>query len=216
MPGLMELTRIFFGAELLGEHAGDGIDRALGAGVDRAVRRRHAADDGADVDDAGAFAEVLDRGLRGEQEAEDVDVEHLVEVFFGDGLDGRELVDAGVVDEDVEAAEVLDGGVDDALGLGGLGDVAADGDGLAAGGGDGGDDGVGAGLAGGVVDDDGGAFGGERFGDGGADALGCAGDDCDFACELAHNCYPSFSTAMELLRISWLSRWAAPHSLPVK
>ena len=37
-----------------------------------------------------------------------------------------------------------------------------------------------AGLAGGVVDDDGRAFGGERFGDGGSDALGCAGDDCDF------------------------------------
>ena len=32
----MELTRIFFGAELLGEDAGDGVDRALGAGVDRA------------------------------------------------------------------------------------------------------------------------------------------------------------------------------------
>ena len=65
-----------------------------------------------------------------------------------------------------------------------------DGDGLAAGGGDGGDDGVGAGLAGGVVDDDGGAFGGERLGDGGADAFGGAGDDCDFTCELAHDVFP--------------------------
>ena len=101
-------------------------------------------------------------------------------------FDGGELVDAGVVDEDVEAAEVLDGGVDDALGFGGLGDVATDGDGLATGGGDGDDDGVRAGLAGGVVDDDGGAFGGERFGDGGSDTLGCASDDCDFTCELAH------------------------------
>ena len=128
----------------------------------------------------------FDGGLRGEQKAEDVDVEDLVELLFGDGLDGGELVDAGVVDENVETAEVLDGRVDDALGFGGLGDVAADGDGLATGGGDGGDDGFGAGLAGGVVDDDGCAFGGERLGDGGADTLGCAGDDCDFACELAH------------------------------
>jgi hypothetical protein len=111
----------------------------------------------------------------------------LVEVLLGDGLDGGELVDAGVVDEDVEAAVVLDGRVDDALGFrGGLGDVAAHGDGLAAGRGDGGDNGVRAGLAGGVVDDDGCAFRGERLGDGGSDALGCAGDDCDFACELAH------------------------------
>ena len=102
-------------AELAGEHAGDGVDRALGAGVNRAVRRRDAAGDGADVDDAAAFAEVLDGGLRGEQKTEHVDVEMPVELLFGDGLDGSELVHAGVVDEDVEAAVVLDGCVDDAL-----------------------------------------------------------------------------------------------------
>ena len=133
----MALTRIFLGPSSLREHAGDGIDCALGGGVDRAVRRRNAADDRADVDDAAAFAEVLDGGLGGEQKAEHVDVEDLVVVLFGDGFDRRELVDAGVVDQDVEAAELLDGCVDDALRLGGLGDVAADGDGFAAGGGDG-------------------------------------------------------------------------------
>ena len=81
---------------------------------------------------------------------------------------------------------MLDGRVDDALGFGGLRDVAPNGDGFAAGGGDGGDDGLGAGLAGGVIDDDGCAFGGEGLCDGGADALGGAGDDRDFTCELAH------------------------------
>ena len=110
----------------------------------------------------------------------------LVEVLLGDLLERRHLVDAGVVDQDVEMAVSLDGGVDDGLGVGGLGDVALDGDGLAAGGGDGLDDLVGAGLAGGVVDDDGRAVGGQRLGDGGADALGGAGDDGDFSGKLAH------------------------------
>ena len=121
----------------------------------------------------------------------------LVELLFGDGLDRAELVNAGVVDEDVEAAKVFDGCVDDALRFGGLGDVAPHGDSLAAGRGDGGDDGVRAGLAGGVIDDDGCAFRGEGFGDGGADAFGCAGDDCDFACEFAH----MFSMGV------WLVEW---------
>ena len=52
-------------AEFAGEHAGDGVNRALGAGVNHAVRRCDATGNGADVDDAGAFAEVLDGCLRG-------------------------------------------------------------------------------------------------------------------------------------------------------
>jgi hypothetical protein len=88
-------------AELAGEHAGDGVNRALGAGVNHAVRRCDATGNGADVDDAGAFAEVLDSCLRGEQKTEHVNVKCLVELFFGDGLDGSELVYAGVVNEDV-------------------------------------------------------------------------------------------------------------------
>ena len=153
------------------------------------------------------LAEVLDRGLRDEQEAEDVDVELLVEVLRRDGFEGRELVDAGVVDQDVELAEGLDGGVDDGLRVGGLGDVSVDGDGLAAGLGDGVDDGVGAGLAGGVVDDDGGARGGEGLGDGGSDALGGAGNDGDFSCKFAHlnllvsNHRFDISTTIELMGV---------------
>ena len=69
------------------------------------------------------------------------------------------------------------------LDFGGLGDVGLHGDGLASGGGDLRDDLVGAGLAGGVVDDDRRAFGGEVLGDGGADAFGGSGDDGDFPCE---------------------------------
>ena len=60
------------------------------------------------------------------------------------------------------------------------------GDSLATGCGDGGDDSVRAGLAGSVVYDDRCAFCGECLGDGGSDAFGCAGNDCDFTCEFAH------------------------------
>src|SRR4029077_18088848 len=126
-----------------------------------------------------------------------------VVVLFGEGIDGEELVNAGVVHEDVEVAEVLDGCVHEALSLGGLRDIATDGDGFATGGGDGGDHSIRTSLAGGVVDDDGGAFGGERFGDGGSDTLGCAGDDCDFTCELAH-IYIPFSVSVDQFAAS---RW---------
>ena len=71
--------------------------------------------DRANIDDASAFADMLDGGLRGQQQAEDVDVELPVEMVFGDGFDGAEFIDAGVVDQDIESAEVLDGGGDDAL-----------------------------------------------------------------------------------------------------
>ncbi len=58
-------------------------------------------------------------------------------------------------------AVVLDGCLDNALCLGGLGDVPAHGDSLATGCGDGGDNRVRASLAGSIVHDDGGAFCGE-------------------------------------------------------
>lgn len=102
-------------AQLLRQHARDRINRALGRRVHRGVRRRHAGDERTDIDDAGAFAKVLDRGLRGEQQTKDVDVENLAVVFFGDAFDGGEFVDARVVDQDVKAAEVLDGCVNNAL-----------------------------------------------------------------------------------------------------
>src|SRR5277367_868748 len=56
----------FLGAEFPGKHAGDGVDGAFSGGIDRRIRRSDAADAGADVDDAGAFAEMLGGGLGGE------------------------------------------------------------------------------------------------------------------------------------------------------
>src|SRR6202011_6192672 len=89
--------------------------------------RRDASDDGADVDDARAFAKVLDRRLGSEQQAEHVDVEVPVEVFFGNVLNGREPVDTRVIDEDIQSTEFLDRRVDDALRVGRLGHIAANG-----------------------------------------------------------------------------------------
>src|SRR5207245_9941349 len=107
-----------------------------------------------DVDDAAAFAQVLRGRLRGEEQAQYVDVEQPVERLLSDGGERRELVDAGVVHQDVELSKDFDGGVDDGLRTLGPGDVAGDGHGLASRGLDGGAHLVGAGLPAGVVDRD--------------------------------------------------------------
>ncbi len=59
--------------------------------------------------------------------------DNFVVVLFGEAFDGGEFVDARVVHQDVEVAEVLDGCVNDALSLGGFGDISTDGDGVATG-----------------------------------------------------------------------------------
>jgi hypothetical protein len=99
------------------------------------------------------------------------------------GLDRSELIYAGIINEDIKTAVVFNRCVDDALRLGGLGDVAPYCDSLATGFLDRGDNSVGASLAGSVVHDYGRAFCGECLG---SDAIGCAGDDCDFTGEFAH------------------------------
>src|SRR5215467_2129219 len=68
--------------ELARKHAGDGVNRALCAGVDRSVRRGGSAGDRTYIDYAAAFAEMLDRRLCGEQKAEHIDVEHPVKLIF--------------------------------------------------------------------------------------------------------------------------------------
>ena len=47
-------------------------------------------------------AETLDRGLGGQEQAEHVEVEYFVELFGGYLFERGELVDAGVVDQDIE------------------------------------------------------------------------------------------------------------------
>ena len=48
---------------------------------------------------------MIERGLGGQQQAQHVDVELLVEVLGRDPLDGAEFVDAGVIDQRIDGAE---------------------------------------------------------------------------------------------------------------
>src|SRR5271168_1865267 len=100
-----------------------------------------------------------------------------VEGFLGDALERAERVDSGVVHQNVYVAVSLLCFGEEAGDIGLLGDVALYGDGFAAFAGDVGDDFVRACLAGGIVDDYGGAFGGERLGYRCADAFRGAGYD---------------------------------------
>ena len=59
----------------------------------------------------------LDGGLRRKDRSEHVDVENLVELFFGHSYDRSEFVNTRVIDEDVETAVVLYRRIDDALRL---------------------------------------------------------------------------------------------------
>src|SRR5947208_8069044 len=126
MPGLMALTRILrwpsslasvlvmastaplTRAEFLGQRSGDGIDRALCAGVNRRTRRCQRRDCRANVYNVAAIGtELLDRFLGGEEQAENIHVKVFVELFLGDLFKWRPIVNAGVVDQNVERAECL-------------------------------------------------------------------------------------------------------------
>src|SRR5580698_9627020 len=97
--------------EFAREHAGYGVDRALGGGVDRRSRRREARDARADIDDAAALSKVLGGFLADQQQAQHIDVECLVKMLFGDLFERLHLVDSSIVDEDVETAKSRDRGV---------------------------------------------------------------------------------------------------------
>jgi hypothetical protein len=101
----------------------------------------------------------------------------------GDLRQRGELVGAGVVDEDVDPAERLLRLGEQAADVGRPGHVGLHREGPAALARDLGDDPVGPLLAGGVVDDDGRALGGQLLCDGGADPLGRAGDNRDLSRE---------------------------------
>ena len=80
----------------------------------------------------GALTPVGGRPTRRGERALEVDLDDRVPLLLGHVHEHAVAQDAGVVDEHVEAAERLDGGVDEALGALPVGDVVAVGDGLAA------------------------------------------------------------------------------------
>ena len=140
--------------------------------------------DRTDVDDVAArSAEVLGRFLRRENQAQHVKVEHFVKVLGRHVLQRCKLVDAGVVDQDVELAAGLRGLGEKPTDIRFFRDVGLHRDGLAAFAGDFGDDAVGTFLAGGVVDDHRRPFVCQMFGNSGTNPLRTARYNSDFTCQ---------------------------------
>src|SRR5215471_3109564 len=145
--------------------------------------------DGADVDNAAGklcFPEAADEGLCGEEGSFHIDVEHEIVILLGDVPEGRSLLDARVVDEDVAAAELLPGLVDELLSFGELGDVCLHDDRSCTGGLNLLNGVVGTFWIAAVVDDDVCAFGCEPDCDGLADSGGRTGDDCYLTLKPGH------------------------------
>ena len=120
--------------------------------------------------------------LREAEDAGEIHVDEGFPVFFWVVCGGRAADDAGVVDEDVDGAEVADGLFNEACADGGIGDVAGKGDGFRA-------ERFelmlrGLGRGGGSVDGDVGSGLCKCDGNGGAEAARGAGDECGFAVEI--------------------------------
>ena len=153
------------------------------------MRRAPQARRGGGVDDgpAAARAHGPDDGPQPQPHALHVDRHDAVEHVLGVLREGRDrALDAGVVEEGVDAAEALHRLARVAFVVGATRHVGGRGDGLAARLGDGAH-GSGEVAGGQVHGDDAGALAGEAHGGGASDAPGGAGDDGDLALEaLAH------------------------------
>ena len=173
-----------FGGPLVGEGFGELGDSALGGGVGGDADAALEAEQGGDVDDfaGGLPGDEVAGGELGElEDAGEVDLQDLLPVFEGDVFGGVAEDGAGVVDEDVDVAELRFDLGEEGLGAGGGGEVGLEGGGFSAGG----DDCCG-GLVGGAavaVDGDGGSGLGEGSGDGCTESAGGSGDEGDFIVE---------------------------------
>ena len=168
------------------------------------------AGDGRDVHQAAlaGLDHLATKALRGDEVAGEVDVEHLLPVAQRQVFHGCETQDTGGVDEDVDAAEVGDGGVDGGLNLGLVGGVHLVALGVDAKlGGEVGGCGLDLFLVQ-IEQDDVGAVAGELAADLGAHTAECAGHGADIALELkpvAHRNFPSCT-----------SRWIVPINRPTR
>lgn len=180
-----------FVAELGVEAFGESYESEFAGDVREHVRHGELAADAGDVDDGcvlvSGFAveQMRERGVGGVKRGEEVGGHG--SAIGGDGLVfyGADFEDAGVVDEDVDAAEVADGVVDEQGGLGGVGEVGGDEEDIV-----GGQDGaaIEEGVAGGDEffdvasgEDEFGSGAGVAFGEGEAEAAGASGDEDDLA-----------------------------------
>src|SRR5262249_30085192 len=148
-----------------------------------------------DVDDAPALtAEILDRFLGGKNEAEEIQIELLVEVLWRYLFHGRKLVNARVVDENIDPPECLFRFGQKPLDVRRLRHVRLHGNGPAPLALDLPDDAVRPRFAGGVVHHHGRTLVSEVPGDGCPDALRSPGDDRDFTLEFVRH----FSDSLRL------------------
>ena len=126
---------------------------------------------------------MLQAVLGNEELGTSVQSKDLVEHLLGDVFLVGETLHARVVDDDVEAGKVRDGGIEQSGHLAGLADVGLNGDGAAAFRFDVGDDGERRFGRSSVVEHDGGTSRCEFTGQTGAEATTCAGDKSDAAFE---------------------------------
>ena len=172
------------GGQLQGRGAGEHAHAAFGAAVGGVVGHGPVLVHRRDVDDAAAAAlgdHLLGGELGGEEDAAQVDVEHLVEVVRGGGEDRGARFDAGVVDHHVQPAVFGHGGIHQALQVVELANIGLNAEAAAA---------IGADLplqlfgglgVGAVVDHHLGAEFGQILDDGFADTAIATGDDGDLA-----------------------------------
>ena len=129
-PGQTQLTRTPVPVHSQRRALGQPDHRMLAGAVDRDMRRADQAGDRGGVDDAALVLLQHHRQhmLHAEEHADHVDVEHLAKALqriFRDRLDVA--LDAGVVVEDVDGAELVDGGADIFGDLVLVGDIGGDG-----------------------------------------------------------------------------------------
>ena len=129
---------------------------------------------------------MLDRFLRGEEQAKDIHIKVFVELFLGDLFKWRPVVNSGVVDQDIDLAEGFLCCGKESFDFRLLGDVRLYGDRFAAALCDFVNDAIGAFFGGSVIDYDGCAFSRELFCDVGADSFLRTGYDRDFSCKFSN------------------------------
>lgn len=115
--------------ELLGGGLREADDAGFGRGVVRLAEVAHLADDRGHVDDAAAAAldQVRQGGVGAVKDAAEVGGDDLLPLLDGHTPNRPIAVDAGVVNEDVEATVLLDRRLHERRALIGVGDVGEDG-----------------------------------------------------------------------------------------